>query len=136
MDEYVIKQKIQTALSEPHAPEGLIQQVILRAKAVVMGVAAQKQLETATAENVAGLASRVLVGQLAAVSELPKGAQPEQLASQLEQQPSFIAALRGGNVIQRLGNGELLQQLTGQKPIAEPTAPELSPPKKEDPSMS
>ena len=136
MDEYVIKQKIQTALSEPHAPEGLIQQVILRAKAVVMGVAAQKQLETATAENVPGLASRVLVGQLAAATQLPDGAQPEQLASQLEQQPSFIAALRGGNVIQRLGNGELLQQLTGQKPIVEPTAPEISAPQKEGPSMS
>ena len=135
MDEYVIKQKIQMACYEPRAPEKLIQQVILRAKAVVMGVAAQKQLETATAENVAGLASRVLVGQLAAVSELPKGAQPEQLASQLEQQPSFIAALRGGNVIQRLGNGELLQQLTGQKPIAEPTAPEISVPQKEGPTI-
>lgn len=66
MDEYVIKQKIQMACVEPRAPEKLIQQVILRAKAVVMGVAAQKQLETATAENVSGLVSRVLVGQLAA----------------------------------------------------------------------
>ena len=135
MEEYVIKQKIQMACFEPRAPEELIQQVILRAKAVVMGVAAQKQLETATAENVSGLVSRVLVGQLAAATQLPDGAQPEQLASQLEQQPSFIAALRGGNVIQRLGNGELLQQLTGQKPIAEPTAPEISAPQKEGPAI-
>lgn len=135
MDEYVMKQKIQMACMEPRAPEGLIQQVILRGKAVVMGVAAQKQLETAPAENVAGLASRAIIGQLATVSELPKDIQPEQLARQLEQQPSFIAALRGGNVAQRLGNGELLQQLTGQKPMAEPTAPEISVPKKEGPSM-
>ena len=135
MDEYVIRQKIQMACIEPRAPEGLIQQVILRAKAVVMGAAAQKQLETAPAENVAGLVSRVLVGQLAAATQLPDGAQPEQLASQLEQQPSFIAALRGGNVIQRLGNGELLQQLTGQKPVVEPAEPEIITPKTEGPSM-
>ena len=136
MDEYVIKQKIQMACFEPRAPEKLIQQVILRAKAVVMGVAAQKQLDTAPAENVSGLVSRVLVGQLAAATQLPDGAQPEQLASQLEQQPSFIAALRGGNVIQRLGNGELLQQLTGQTSEAEPAEIEISTPKKVGPSMS
>lgn len=135
MDEYVIKQKIQTALSEPHAPEGLIQQVILRAKAVVMGVAAQKQLETATAENVSGLVSRVLVGQLATVSELPKDAQPEQLASQLEQQQAFLSAIRGGNVVQWLDSGELLQQITGQKPAVERVVPEISAPKTEGPVM-
>ena len=133
MDEYVIKQKIQMACFEPRAPEKLIQQVILRAKAVVMGVAAQKQLETATAENVSGLASRVLVGQLAAATQLPDGAQPEQLAQQLEQQPAIRAALHGGNLSQRLNSGELLRQITGQKPIAEPTAPEISTPPKRRP---
>lgn len=136
MNEHVIKQKIQMACFEPRAPEKLIQQVIFRAKVVVMGVAAQKQLETAPAENIAALASRVLVGQLAAATQLPEGAQPEQLASQLEQQPAFIAALRGGNVAQRLGNGELLQQLTGQKPTTAQTAPESAIPKKDGPAMS
>ena len=135
MEEYVIKQKIQMACIEPRAPEGLIQQVILRAKAVVMGVAAQKQLETATAENVSGLVSRVLVGQLATVSELPKDAQPEQLASQLEQQEAFLSAIRGGNVVQRLDSGELLQQITGQKPAVERVVPEISAPKTEGPVM-
>lgn len=136
MDEYVIKQKIQTALSEPRAPEGLIQQVILRAKAVVMGVSAQKQLETATAEDVAGLVSCVLVGQLAAATQLPDGAQPEQLAQQLEQQPAIRAALHGGNLSQRLNSGELLRQITGQTSEAEPAEIEISTPKKVDPSMS
>ena len=135
MDEDVIKQKIQEVFFEPRAPEELIQQVILRAKAVAMGARAQKQLETATAENVAALTSRVLVGQLAAVSELPRDIQPEQLAQQLEQQPAFRGALRGGNVVQRLGSGELLQQITGQKPAAEPAEPQISDPKKEGPSM-
>lgn len=100
-----------------------------------MGVAAQKQLETATAENIAGLVSRAIVGQLAAVTQLPNGAQPEQLARQLEQQPAFIAALRGGNVAQRLGSGELLQQITGQKPAMERTIPEIPVPKNEGPAM-
>ena len=135
MDEYVIKQKIQKAFFEPRAPEELIHQVILRTKAIVMGMEAKKQLETATAENVANLTSRALIGQLAAVSELPKGAQPEQLANQLEQQPAFLAALRGGNISQRLSSGELLQQITGQKPIAEPTPTEISAPKPEGPAM-
>jgi hypothetical protein len=135
MDEYVIQQKIQMACFEPRAPEGLIQQVILRAKAVVMGVAAQKQLETAPAETIAGLASRVLVGQLAAATQLPEAVQPEQLTRQLEQHPAFIAALRGGNVVQRLGNGELLQQITGQKPLPEQTEPKISAPKNEGPVM-
>ena len=135
MEEYVIKQKIQMACIEPRAPEGLIQQVILRAKAVVMGVAAHKQLECAPAGNVAGLASRALIGQLAAVSELPKDAQPEQLASQLEQQQAFLSAIRGGNVVQRLDSGELLQQIIGQKPVEERAEPEISAPKKEGPVM-
>lgn len=135
MDEYVMKQKIQKACIEPRAPEKLIQQVVLRAKAVVMGVAAQKQLETAPTENIAGLASRALIGQLAAATQLPERVQPEQLARQLEQQPSFIAALRGGNVVQRLANGELLQQITGQKPTVKPTEPEISVPQKEGPAM-
>ena len=135
MDEYGIKQKIQTARFEPQAPEGLIQQVILRAKAVVMGVAAHKQLECAPAGNVAGLASHALIGQLAAVSELPKDAQPEQLASQLEQQEAFLSAIRGGNVVQRLDSGELLQQITGQKPTVAQTALENITPKKAGPEM-
>ena len=133
MDEYVIKQKIQMACIEPRAPEGLIQQVILRAKAVAMGAAAHKQLESAPAGDVAGLTSRVLIGQLASVSELPKNVQPEQLARQLEQQQAFLSAVRGGNVVQRLDNGELLQQITGQKPAVERVAPEISVPKKEGP---
>jgi hypothetical protein len=133
MEEYVIKQKIQMACIEPRAPEGLIQQVILRAKAVVMGVAAHKQLECAPAGNVAGLASHALIGQLAAVSELPKDAQPEQLASQLEQQQAFLSAIRGGNVVQRLDSGELLQQITGQKPAMEGVVAEISAPKTEGP---
>ena len=135
MDEYVIKQKIQMACIEPRAPEGLIQQVILRAKAVVMGVSAHKQLECASGGNVAGLASRALIGQLAAVSELPKDAQPEQLASQLEQQEAFLSAIRGGNVVQRLDSGELLQQITGQKPTVAQTALENITPKKAGPEM-
>ena len=135
MEEYVIKQKIQMACIEPRAPEGLIQQVILRTKAVVMGVSAHKQLECASAGNAAGLASRALVGQLAAVSELPKDAQPEQLASQLEQQEAFLSAIRGGNVVQRLDSGELLQQITGQKPAVERVVPEISAPKTEGPVM-
>ena len=135
MDEYVIKQKIQMACIEPRAPEELIQQVILRAKAVAMGAAAHKQLESAPAGDVAGLTSRVLIGQLASVSELPKNAQPEQLASQLAQQQAFLAAIRGGNVVQRLDSGELLQQITGQKPAVERVAPEISVPKKEGPVL-
>ena len=136
MDEYVMKQKIQLACFEPRAPEGLIQKVILRAQAVGMGVAAQRQLDNTPVENIAGLASRVLVGQLAAVTELPKGTQPEQLARQLEQQPAFVAALQGGNVAQRLSSGELLQQITGQKPTTAQTAPETTIPKKDGPVMS
>ena len=135
MDEYVMKQKIQKAFFEPRAPEGLIQQVTIRAQAVVMGMAAQKQLETASAENIAGLTSRAVIGQLAAATDLPSGVQPEQLARQLAREPAFLAALRGGNVAQRLSNGELLLQITGQKPTAEQPAFENSPPKKEGPSI-
>ena len=100
-----------------------------------MGVAAQKQLDTAPAENVAQLASRALIGQFAAVSELPKGTQPEQLAQQLEQQPTLQAALHGGNLSQRLNSGELLRQITSQTPETEQAEPEISTPKKEGPTM-
>ena len=135
MDEYVMKQKIQKAYMEPQAPEALIQNVVLRAQAVTMGVQAQKQLETAPAEQVSELASQALVGQLAGVSELPKGVAPEQLARHLEQAPAFQAALLGGNVARRLSSGELLQQVTGPKPEAEQTSPQISTPKKEGPAI-
>lgn len=135
MDDYVIQQKIQQVCFEPRAPESLIQSVILRARAVTMGVQAQKQLETAPAEKIGELASRVLVGQLAAVSELPKGAQPEVLARQLEQEPAFTAALRGGDVMGRLNRGELIRQMTGQQPEPEKFAPEISPPQKQGPIL-
>jgi hypothetical protein len=133
MDEYVIKQKIQKACIEPQAPEELIQKMILRTQAVSMGVDAQKRLRTAPAEKLGELAAYVLIGQLAAVSELPKGAHPKHLAEQLEKQPAFLAALRGGNVVQRLNNGELLQQLTGQKPPIENAEPQISVPQKNGP---
>ena len=133
MDEYVVQQKIQKAFQEPHAPEELVQKVILRAKAVSMGVDAQKQLETAPAEKVAQLASRAVIGQLAAVSELPSGVQPEQLAQQLEQAPAFVAALRGGNVARRVSSGELIRQIVGPQPEAQQDAPQKSAPQKEGP---
>lgn len=135
MDENVIKQKIQKTDIAPKAPEELIQKVILRTQAVTMGVEAQKQLETAPAEEVGLLASRALIGQLAAVSELPKGAQPEQLAQQLEQEPAFQAALRGGNVARRVSSGELMQQVAAQEPAPQQDPPELSVPVKEGPMM-
>lgn len=133
MDEYVIKQKIQEAIVEPRAPENLIQQVILRSQAVTMGLEAQQQLETAPAEKVGELASRALVGQLAAVSELPVESTPEELASQLAQEPAFRAALRGGHVARRLSSGELMQEIVAQEPAPEQEAPEISPPVKEGP---
>ena len=135
MDEYVVKQKIQKAFLEPRAPEELMQKVVLRAQAVSMGTNAQRALENAPAEQVGALASRALIGQLAAVSELPKGVEPELLARLLEQEPSFSSALRGGNVARRLSSGELMQQVTGQTPAEEQTSPQISPPKKESPHL-
>jgi hypothetical protein len=135
MDEYVMKQKIQEAYLEPRAPEELIQQTILRTQAVTMGVQAQKQLESASAEDLGQLASRALIGQLAAVSELPEGTKPEQLANLLEQEPAFQAALLGGNVARRLSSGELMQQVAAQEPAVEQDPPELSVPIKEGPVL-
>ena len=135
MDEYVVKQKIQKACCEPPAPEELIRKVVLRTQAVTMGVNAQKELETAPAEKVGELASRALVGQLAQVSELPRGAQPEQLARQLAQEPVFQAALRGGHVARRVSSGELMRQVAGQEPEAEREQPQISAPKKEGPVL-
>ena len=135
MDDYVIQQKIQKAYAEPRPPGALIQSVILRAQAVSMGVRAHKQLETAPAEKVGELISKVLVGQLAAVSKLPEGVEPEKLAQQLAQEPAFVSALRGGNVLGRLDSGELIQQITNQQPEPEKEAPELSVPQKEGPAL-
>ena len=136
MDEYVMKQKIQEAFFEPRAPEELIQKVVLRSQAVAMGADAQKQLDDgAPVGKTAELVSRVLIGQLAAVSELPKGAQPAQLACQLEQQPAFIAALRGGNVASRLCSGELLQQITGQSPKVNEASSVMPVSQKDGPAM-
>ena len=135
MEEHVMKQKIQDAYSEPRAPENLVQSVILRAQAVSMGVQAQKELETATGARVGEYAARALIGQLAEVSELPPGIKPQQLAQHLEQEPAFRAALVGGNVLQRVKSGELMQQVTGQQPAREPEAPQISAPEKGGPAL-
>ena len=124
MDENMIKQKIQTACFEPQPPEELIRKVVLRSQAVSMGVQAQKRLETAPAEKAGELASRVLIGQLALVSDLPKGIQPETLARKLEQEPAFAAALRGGNIARRLSSGEVMQELAGKDSADFPEAVE------------
>ena len=130
MEEYIIQQKIQDVYIEPRAPLELVSAVVLRAKAVAMGVQAQKQLETAPADQVSILAARALIGQLAAVSVLPAGSQPEQLAQQLQQEPAFVAALRGGNVLRRIQSGELLRQMSNKPPNsqAEVEAPKIEGP--------
>ena len=65
-----------------------------------------------------------MIGQLALVSDLPKGIQPETLARKLEQEPAFAAALRGGNIARRLSSGELMQQLAGKDSADVPEAVE------------
>jgi hypothetical protein len=135
MNENAVKEKVQKVYFEPRAPEELIQSVILRAKAVTMGLEAQKQLATAPAEKVGELASRALIGQLATLSELPKNAQPEQLAQQLQQEPAFMAALRGGHVARRIQSGELMQQVAGQTPAAKEEPPQIEAPVKELPKL-
>ena len=136
MEEHAIRQNIKNACFEPRAPEELVSKVILRAQAVTMGAQAQKQLDSAPAEKLGQLASRVVVGQLASVSELPGGVSPEQLAAQLERQPEFKAALMGGNVVRRLNSGELMRQITGQQPAATRTEPSANKPvEKSAPTM-
>ena len=51
------------------------------------------------------------------------------------QQPAFLAALRGGNVAQRLNSGELLQQIIGRKPLVGQTAFENAISKNEGPAI-
>ena len=68
----------------------------------------------------------MLMGQLAAVSDLPKGIKPERLAQQLEREPAFRSALRGGNVAQRVKSGELMRQVVKQEPAAAKASPESS----------
>lgn len=135
MDEYIIKQKIQDTCIEPRAPETLIQSVILRSRAVILGEQAQQRMESAPAEQLAALAACALVGQLAAVSELPKGVSPEQLAQQLRQAPAFTAALRGGNLLRRVRSGELMQQLAGETPALEQEPTEPAVPQKNAPVL-
>ena len=132
MEDYRMKQKIQDAYHEPRAPQELISSVILRAQAVTMGLQAQKQLETAPAEEIGALAARALVGQLATVSALPSGMRPEQLAQQLQQEAAFTAALCGGNVLRRIQSGELMRQVANYQPKAQAS---VEPPKPEGPVL-
>ena len=134
MDEFKVKEKIQTAFSAPQVSQDLIPRTTLRAQAVTMGADAQRKMETASAKEMGQLASRALIGQLAAVSDLPMGIKPERLAQQLEQEPAFQAALRGGNVAQRVKSGELMRQVVSQKPAAQ-ASPKLSVKVKEGPGM-
>ena len=77
--------------------------------------------------------SRVLIGRLAAVSELPKGSQPERLAQQLEEDPNFASAMRGGNIVQKLHSGELIRQIVKEKSILDDPLSQIAVPAKESP---
>ena len=131
MEESTMKQKIKDAFFEPRAPQELIDSVILRAQAVTMGEEAKKQMATASAEQIGTLAAQALIGQLASVSALPSGSEPQALAQQLEQQPAFQAALHGGNVLKRVESGELMQQVANPQPEDLPEVPQ-----KENPALN
>ena len=131
MEESTMKQKIKDAFFEPRAPQELIDSVILRAQAVTMGEEAKKLLATASAEQIGTLAAQALIGQLASVSALPSGSEPQALAQQLEQQPAFQAALCGGNVLKRVESGELMQQMANPQPEDLPEVPQ-----KENPALN
>lgn len=135
MNEQTMKQQIKAAYAEPKAPEGLIRSVILRVNAAKMGAQAQSDLKTASPEKYPELVSLALIGQLAAVTALPEGAEPGQLARQLRQQPQYARVMQGGNIPQRLASGELFRQLTQTAASRQEEAPQMSAPQKQGPVM-
>lgn len=122
MEEMIIKQKIKEAVPEPKAPEALVEAVVLRVRAMEMGRQAQARLDTAPAQERGALAAMGLVGQLAQLGPLPQGAQPRDLARELEQSPAFLNALPGAELSRRLSSGELMRQVAEN--AARPQEPE------------
>lgn len=114
MDEMKIAQTIQNAYNEPRAPEGLIRSVVLRAEAMTLGREARQQIARAPEAEQPELAARDILGQLAAVSPLPEGSDPRDLARQIAQSPEMVRAAEEGALPQRLADGSLLRQLAGE----------------------
>lgn len=135
MDEMKITQSIRDAYHEPRAPEPLVRSVILRAEAVTMGRQARQSLPTAQPEQQPELAARALVGQLAEVSALPEGSEPQLLAQQLSREKAFTRLLAGGDLPRRLESGELLRQLVGGQAQAAPEQPRKNAPENQGPSL-
>lgn len=128
MDDATIKNKISRALSEPHAPQRLVERTIVRVRAIEAGREAEAALaalgSAAPTEHTRALAARGAVGRLMASNAPPEGAGIEQLERQLAALPAFRALTDrpADQVLQDLQSGKLTAQLLRAVPAAKPAA--------------
>ncbi|MDO4732583.1 MAG: hypothetical protein Q4B50_03605, partial [Bacillota bacterium] len=130
MGELRIKSQIIEAMKEPSPPEQLVRSMTLRAGAIIPGRRAEQRLEaegaTLSQKERTQLAAASLVGRLAQAMPLPGDASPQELTMQLSSHPRFQKAVERGNLLLRLRNGELLQELSreGIQKVAFGSSPE------------
>lgn len=122
MDEAAMKSKIQRAMNEPAAPEGLVRRTIVRANAIEAGRAAENELQAlgsaAATEHSRALAARGALGRLMLANAPPDGAGLELLERQLRQLPAFrtLADRPADQVLQDLRSGKFTAQLAKALP--------------------
>ena len=122
MNEMTIKNRIETAVESPNAPEKLVKQTILRVQGIVAGRNAEQRLEqeggSLSKDEVAHLTAAGLIGRLAISGPLPEGSSLQQMTEQLAASPRLQQRLNRPveETLGRLRSGMLLKEMGAQAP--------------------
>lgn len=122
MNEVLYKKRVAAAIREPRAPNALVERTVTRGQCLVEGRAAQRRLAelkgTPPNRELQRLAAQSVVGQLMYTSEPPQSVSGQEMVEALLQNEDFLQALTRppDELLQALRTGELLRDLTGEKP--------------------
>lgn len=122
MDEVLYKKRVAAAIREPRAPNELVERTVTRGQCLVEGRAAQRRLAelkgTPPNRELQRLAAQSLVGQLMYTTGPPQAVSGQEMVEALLQNADFLQVLTRppDELLQALRTGELLRDLTGEKP--------------------
>lgn len=117
------EERMKSAFPNEPVPKQLQENMLQREKAVAMGRRAEEMLTgkvPPAAASQDGLMAQAMVGRMALVTNLPKGASPEKMAQTLEKTDGFRAYRKQSMEAQLRGlsNGTFMKSLAPQKAAA------------------
>jgi len=117
------EKRMKTAFPNEPVPKQLQDSMLQREKAVSMGRRAEEILTGKVPQTAASpdrLMAQAMVGRMALVTELPKGASPEKMAQALEKTEGFMAYRKQSLEVQLKGlsSGTFMKSIAPQKAAA------------------